>query len=216
MNDRQLRVACVKLAYENPEMREHLLPLLKQATTISQATKRSLITLYLKVWKGEDPRLGWGLPPKQVTSTNDLKVLTQAGYLIPNPVSLNLSYNVTPTGKEYIKQLAESAPQDAATRKRLSTLQFLQNRLKDLQAIDHAGYDLQPPLKAQEVEGYVIPEEAAFVITKAGKKLLAVLLREDHGDALYKHLSGPNRIPVSWSTSKELLEELSFVEKTPQ
>lgn len=31
MNDRQLRTACIKLAHDNPEMREHLLPLLRFA-----------------------------------------------------------------------------------------------------------------------------------------------------------------------------------------
>ena len=39
MNDHQLRVACVKLAYENPEMREHLLPLLRTAGSFENSVK---------------------------------------------------------------------------------------------------------------------------------------------------------------------------------
>ena len=127
MNDHQLRVACVKLAYENPEMREHLLPLLKQAMEFP--SKESL-EKYLKEHPGADRSNHKVAPSGSSPSKQDPSKVTKAENdgIIQTFESMDKDYdtrgalksiyhalhNGKPLTKKMVQDVVDAAKDDAA------------------------------------------------------------------------------------------------------
>lgn len=218
-----LRTKLIRLASEKPELRQHLLPLLKQATSLTLQKKLvKLLGKYLNPAYDREQHFPWAA--KSLGTPKEVKELMDAGHLLPvghwaSPGWEIRSFmgfekvGVTPKGWAWLKQIVDQQPADAAQRARTKQLQFFSNRFNDLKVIEHSGYRVLPALESQIVDGYAIPTSERYLITKDGQNLLRVDLKDTEVQATYKTLAGQyaSSLNISWSSARDLLAALSEI-----
>ena len=223
MSDQILRSKLIRLASEKPELRAHLMPLLKQATSLTlQKRLIKLLGKYLNPAYDREQTLP--RKAKALGTPKEVKDMIDAGYLRPvgpwaSPGWEMRSFmgfesvEVTPKGWAYLKQIVDQQPADARQRARTKQLQFFSNRFNDLSVIEHSGYRILPALESQIVDGYAIPTSAGYLITKDGQNLLRVDLKDTAVQATYKILAGryAGSLNISWSSVRELLAALADI-----